>query len=56
MAAVLALVMVPLFVSLPLLFGTNDGSAGSAVALATFVVLGTGMVYGLVRFVRGLEE
>jgi hypothetical protein len=58
MAAVLALVMVPLFASLGFFLGVtgDEGSVRSGMAMVTFVLLGGGMLYGLLRFVRGLEE
>lgn len=58
MAAVFALVMVPLLAALGFLAGVtrDEGTFGSGVAMATFATLGFGMLYGLLRFVRGLEE
>lgn len=58
MAAVLVLVMVPLFAALGFFLGvtSGEGSLRSGFALVTFAVLGTGMLYGLLRFVRGLER
>jgi len=58
MAAVLALVMVPLFAALGFFIGLtgDEGSLRSGFAMATFVLLGTGMLFGLLKFVRGLEE
>ena len=56
MAAVLALVMVPLLASLGFFLGvTGDGTLRSGFALATFAMLGVGMLFGLLKFVRGLE-
>lgn len=58
MAAVLALVMVPLFASLTYLASVtrSDGTLGSGMAMATFTMLGAGLLFGLLRFVRGLEK
>jgi hypothetical protein len=57
MAAVLALVMVPTLAALGFFVGvTGDGAFRNGVALATFAALGAGMVFGLLRFVRGLED
>ncbi len=57
MAAVLALVMVPLLASLGFFIGVtgDEGSMRSGFALATFALLGVGMLFGLLKFVRGLE-
>jgi hypothetical protein len=57
MAAVLALVMVPLFASLGFFVGVtgDEGSLRSGFAMATFAMLGVGMLFGLLKFVRGLE-
>lgn len=57
MAAVLALVMVPLFAALGFFAGVTrgEGSIGSGMAMVTFALLGAGMLFGLLRFVRGLE-
>ncbi len=58
MAAVFALVMVPLLAALGFLAGvtSGEGTLGSGIAFATFATLGFGMLFGLLRFVRGLEE
>jgi hypothetical protein len=58
MAAVLALVMVPLLASLGFFVGVtgDEGTLRSGMAMATFALLGSGMLYGLLRFLRGLEE
>lgn len=57
MAAVLALVMVPTLAALGFFLGvTEDGAFRNGIALATFTLLGAGMLFGLLRFVRGLEE
>jgi hypothetical protein len=57
MAAVLALVMVPLLASLGFFVGVtrDEGSLSSGFAFATFALLGVGMLFGLLKFVRGLE-
>lgn len=57
MAAVLALVMVPLFFAF-LLFGSvteQEHSIASASAMIVLVALGTGVLGGLLRLVRGAE-
>ena len=58
MAAVLALVMVPLLASIGFFVGVagDEGTLRSGVAFATFALLGAGMLIGLLRFVRGLEQ
>jgi hypothetical protein len=58
MAAVLALVMVPLFASVGFLLGVtgDEGTLRSGVAMATFALLGVGMLFGLLKFIRGLED
>jgi hypothetical protein len=58
MAAVFALVMVPLLAAVGFLLGVTggEGTMRSGVAMTTFAALGFGMLYGLLRFVRGLEE
>ena len=58
MAAVLALVMVPLFASLGFLLGVTggEGSLRSGVAMVTFALLGFGMLFGLLKFIRGMED
>ena len=58
MAAVLALVMVPLLASLGFFVGVagDEGSLRSGLAFATFALLGIGMLAGLLRFIRGLES
>jgi hypothetical protein len=58
MAAVLALIMVPLLASLCFMAGVTraDGSAISAVAMASFFSLGAFVLFGILRFVRKLEE
>jgi hypothetical protein len=58
MAAVLALVMVPLLAALGFFVGVagGDNAVGSSFAMFAFVMLGAGMLIGLLRFVRGLEN
>jgi hypothetical protein len=58
MAAVLALIMVPLCASLGMFLGTtgHEGTLRAGFAGATFAVLGLGMLFGLLKLVRGLEE
>jgi hypothetical protein len=58
MAAVLALVMVPLFAALGFfaLVTHSDGSLPSAFAMLTFVGLGVGVLVGALRFVKSAEE
>ncbi len=58
MAAVLALIMVPLIAALGFFAGTThaDGSVASALAMVTFVALGCGVLFGAIRVVRGVEE
>jgi hypothetical protein len=58
MAAVLALVMVPTLASLGLFFCVTGGDDAlrSGFALATFALLGAGMLFGLMKFVRGMEH
>lgn len=57
MAAVLALVMVPLFFAF-LLFGSvteSEHSVASAFAMIVLVALGSGVIGGLLRMVRSAE-
>lgn len=58
MAAVFALVMVPLLAALGFFVGVagDEGSLRSGVAAVTFAALGVGMLIGLLRLVKGLEE
>jgi hypothetical protein len=58
MATVLALVMVPTLASLGLFLCVTGGDDAlrSGFALATFALLGSGMLYGLLRFVRGMDH
>lgn len=58
MAAVLALVMVPLCFAF-LLFGSvteSEHSLASASAMIVLVALGTGVIGGLLRMVRSAEQ
>lgn len=58
MAAVLALVMVPLLAALGFFAGVTraDGSLASAVAMVVVLALGVGVLVGTLRFVRTAEE
>jgi hypothetical protein len=50
--------MVPLCASLGMFLGTtgHEGTLRAGFAGATFAVLGLGMLFGLLKLVRGLEE
>ena len=58
MAAVLALVMLPLLAAVAFFGGVtrSDGSLGSAFAMLTFVALGCGVLFGALRILRQSEE
>jgi hypothetical protein len=58
MAAVLALVMLPVVMAIGFFIGTvgSDMSFGSAFAGVTFVALAIGVLVGTLRFEHGLEE
>lgn len=57
MAAVLALVMLPIIASIGFFLGVvfNDGSFGSALAGAMFVALAVGVLGGALRIARDAE-
>lgn len=58
MAAVLALVFVPLLAAIGFFSGAThaEGSFAGAFALGTFMALGAGVFIGALRVVRGVEE
>ncbi len=57
MAAVMALIMVPLFILVAVFASTtrHEGDLSSAFAMASFLALGIGMLFGILRFVKNVE-
>jgi hypothetical protein len=58
MAAVFALVFVPALASIALMLATARGELGfgTAMAMISFVMLASGVFYGLLRLTRQWEE
>jgi hypothetical protein len=58
MAAVLALVMVPLLAAIGFFSGAThaEGTFAGAFATGTFFALGALVLFGALRMIRGLEE
>lgn len=57
MAAVFALIMLPLVAAVGFFFGVvrADGTASSALAGATFLLLAAGVLFGALRIARDAE-
>lgn len=58
MAAVMSLIMVPLFILIVVFASTtrHEGDLSSAFAMASFLVLGVAMLVGVFRFVQRVES